>query len=152
MKDKEIKFIETTFEKSNFMHLTGVELTNKDMNAKSFYDRCIHNRIKGNEIVERPDGNTKNKLLVLNNLMFIHKNARMIGDYSQNKIFLYSNKIIGNVSSCFEFIQKGNYYICNTSLKEDIRKLTFDQGKVICIACKNIQDLKYNEITYVNEK
>lgn len=87
LQDKEIKMLETKFEKANFMHLTGVKLTNKYMNANSFYDRCIHKRIKENEIEERPDGNTKNKLLVLNNLMFIHKNARIIGDYSQDRIF-----------------------------------------------------------------
>lgn len=152
LKGKEIKMLETRFKKANFMHLTGVNLKNKNINANSFYDRCIHKRIKENEIEERPDGNTKNKLSVLNNLMFIHKNARIVGDYSQDRIFLHSNKVIGNVSSCLGFIQKGNYYICNTSLKEDIRKVTFNQGKIICIVCKNIQDLKYNQITYINKK
>ena len=89
LKNKKIEMIETKFKKANFMNLTGVKLNNKNINAKSFYDRCIHKRIKESDIEERPDGNTKNKLLVLNNLMFIHKNARMIGDYSQDKVLLW---------------------------------------------------------------
>ena len=43
--DEEIKYIETKFTKSNFLHLTGVELFNKNIKANSFYDRCMKNRI-----------------------------------------------------------------------------------------------------------
>ena len=41
----------------------------------------------------RKDGNTIKKMSVLAMLMNIHKNAKMIGDYDGNKIFL-SLKII----------------------------------------------------------
>lgn len=85
-------------------------------------------------------------------LMNIHKNAKIIGDYDKNKIYLHSNKIIGNINSCLGFIKKDNYYICNTSLKEDIRKITYNHRKIICILSKKIQEEKYNEITYLNKK
>ena len=152
LKEGRIEMIETAFKKANFMHLTGVKLMNKNMNANSFYDRCIHKRIKESDIAEREDGNKKRKLSILNHLMFIHKNARMIGDYSKDKVFLISDKMIGNVSGVLGFIPKSKYYICNTSLKEDIRKITFNQAKIIGIVCKKIQDLKYSEITYMNKK
>lgn len=152
LQDQKIKFLETKFTKANFLHLTGVKIVNRKMNAKSFYSKCIANRIKEDEIEEREDGNTKNKLSVLNNLMYIHKNARSIGDFNQNRIFLYSDKIIGSISACLGFIANGNYYICNTSLKEDIRKITCNRAKIVCIACKQIQDLKYNKITYIDER
>lgn len=152
LENQKINYIETQFTKVNFLHLTGVKIVDNKINANYFYNKCIANRLKESEIEERADGNTKKKLSVLNHLMFIHKNARMIGDYSQDKVFLISNKVIGNVSGVLGFIPKGKYYICNTSLKEDIRKITFNQAKIICIICKKIQDLKYNEITYINKK
>ncbi len=152
LENQRIKKFETKFTKVNFLHLTGIKLVDKRTNAKFFYNKCIANRIKEDEIEEREDGNTRNKLSVLNNLMYIHKNARIIGDFNQNRIFLYSDKIIGSISACLGFISNGNYYICNTSLKEDIRKITCNRAKIVSIACKPIQDLKYNKITYIDEK
>lgn len=100
----------------------------------------------------RDDGNTIKKISVLPILMNIHRNGKIIGDYNQNKIYLYSNKIIGNTNSCLGFIKKDKYYICNTSLKEDIRKIVYNHKKIVCILSKKIQEKKYNEITYLNKK
>lgn len=100
----------------------------------------------------RKDGNTITKISVLPMLMNINRNAKMIGNYNQRKIYLRSNKIIGNINSCLGFIKKDNYYICNTSLKEDIRKISYNQKKIVCILSKKIQERKYNEITYLNQK
>lgn len=150
--NQEIKYLETKFTKANFLHLTGVKLEDKRINARFFYNKCIANRIKEEEIRERKDGNTKNKLFVLRDLMCIHENARIIGNFKQNRTFLFTEKLIGNITSCLGFISKEKYYICNTSLKEDIRKITYNRRKIICIVCKKIQDLKYHEITYIDEK
>jgi len=100
----------------------------------------------------REDGNTVKKISVLPILMNINKNAKMLGDYVQDKVYLHSDKIIGNINSCLGFVKKDNYYICNTSLKEDIRKIVFNHKKIICILSKKIQERKYNEITYINKK
>ncbi len=91
-------------------------------------------------------------MLVLSMLMSIHKNAKIIGDYDRNRIYLHSDKIIGNINSCLGFIKKDKYYICNTSLNEDIRKITDNHRKIICILSKKIQEKQYNEITYINKK
>lgn len=139
-------------QKRNFLHLTGVHILNKKITAKSFYNRCLANRIREEDIQEREDGNTRNKLFILNNLMYIHKNAKMIGDFCQDKIFLFTKKIIGDTTAGLGFIPSGNYYVCNTSLKEDIRKITYSRRKIVGIVCKQIQDFKYNEFTYIDEK
>lgn len=49
-KEEEIKYIETKFTKSNFLHLTGVKILNENIKANSFYDRCIKNRISETDI------------------------------------------------------------------------------------------------------
>ncbi len=100
----------------------------------------------------RKDGNTQTKLIVLPMLMNISKNARMIGDYDKNKIYLQSDKIVGNVNSCLSFIKYNNYYISNSSLKEDIRKIVYNHKRIICILSKKIQEKEYNEITYIDKK
>lgn len=90
--------------------------------------------------------------MVLPMLMNISKNAKMIGDYDKNKIYLQSDKIIGNVNSCLSFIKYNNYYISNSSLKEDIRKIVYNHKRIICILSKKIQEKEYNEITYIDNK
>lgn len=47
---EDVKYIETKFTKSNFLHLTGVKILNKTINAKSFYDMCTKNRILERDI------------------------------------------------------------------------------------------------------
>lgn len=149
-KDRKVKYIETKFTKSNFLHLTGITMLNPKINANMFYNQCLHNRIEEKLLGYRKDGNTIKKMSVLAMLMNIHKNAKMIGDYDGNRVFLYSNKLIGNINSCLGFIPKDKYYICNTSLKEDIRNITYNHKKIICILSKKIQEKQYNEITYIN--
>lgn len=100
----------------------------------------------------RKDGNTQTKLMVLPMLMNISKNAKMIGDYDKDKIYLQSDKIIGNINSCLSFIKCNNYYISNSSLKEDIRKIVYNHKRIICILSKKIQEKEYNEITYLDKK
>ena len=149
---KKIDYIETKFTASNFLHLTGLKLLNKKITAGNFINQILAHRISKKDITEKEDGTTKLKLQVLHRLMNIHKNAKLIGDYNNNRIYLFSQKIIGDTYSCMGIIQKNNYFICNTVLKEDIRKLIVNQKKIICILTKNIPDLKYKKITYINEK
>lgn len=75
----------------------------------------------------------------------------MTGDYNNTKLYLSTQKLVGNVNICMGFIKKGNYYIPNTALKEDIRNITTEQAKIIAIMVKNVKDAKYKEITYLNK-
>lgn len=92
------------------------------------------------------------KLSVLNNLLDINKTARIIGNYSSCNIYLYSEKMVGNVIGCLGFIKTGRYYICNTALKVDIRKVTTNNKKIVCILSKQINENKYKEISYISKK
>lgn len=49
-KDDKIRYVETKFNKSNFLHLTGVKLLNENMKAIPFYNKCLKNRIKESDI------------------------------------------------------------------------------------------------------
>lgn len=44
------------------------------------------------------------------------------------------------------------YYIPNTLLKKDIRKLTLKQYPIICILKKKINEEKYQMVTYISKK
>lgn len=91
------------------------------------------------------------KLSVLNNLLDINKTACIIGDYSSSNIYLYSEKMVGNIIGCLGFIKAGRYYICNTTLKVDIRKLITSNKRIVCILSKQINENKYKEISYINK-
>lgn len=149
---EDISYIETRFTASNFLHLTGLELVNKRITPGNFLNQLLAHRVSEKDIKERKDGTTILKLQVLNRLMQINQHAKMIGDYGDSRVHLYSQKIIGDIYSCMGFIQKNNYFICNTVLKEDIRKVTFNQKRIICILSKNIPDLTYKDINYIDEK
>ena len=83
--------------------------------------------------------------------MQIDKKARIVGDYNSQKLYLSTDKLIGNINMCLGFIKENNYYIANTALKEDIRNIVEEQGRIVLILKKNIKDKKYNEILYKNK-
>ena len=64
------------------------------------------------------------KLSVLSQIMNIHKTAKMVGDYDNTKSVLFTEKIVGTVTACVGFVREGNYYLPNTTLREDIRTIT----------------------------
>ena len=80
--------------------------------------------------------------------MQIDKKARIIGDYNSQKVYLSTEKLIGSVNMCLGFIKENNYYIANTALKEDIRNIVEEQGRIVLILKKNIKDKEYSEIIY----
>lgn len=148
--NKEIKFIETKFLKSNFFHLTG--LISNQVNPKIFFEKCLKKQIKTNEIKIKEDGTTMLKLQVLHNLMCINKNAKIIGDFDENKLYLSTDKIIGNTNACLGLKKIDKFYVSNTALKVDIRKISKNNKQVICILAKKITENKYTKITYINHK
>lgn len=92
------------------------------------------------------------KLSILNNLLDINKTARIIGNYSSCSIYLYSEKMVGNIIGCLGFIKVGRYYVCNTALKVDIRKVITNNKRIVCILSKQINENKYKEISYISEE
>ena len=60
---------------------------------------------------------------MLPEMVNIHKIARMIGSYDQSKVLLYTERLVGSVRGCMGFVTEGDYYVPNTVLREDIRKI-----------------------------
>lgn len=148
-----ISYLETVFLSRNFLHLTGVNISNKNVKSSSeFYDLCIKNQLSISDFEFNSNGTTTKKLNILQNIMQIYKIARIVGEYNGLKKYLYTEKLIGIVNYCIGCINENNYYIPNTVLKEDIRDIVYNQYKVMFILRKEIKDKKYKEITYKNNK
>lgn len=151
-KRKDIHYLEMLFLASNFLHLTGINITNKKIKSSTdFYNLCLKNQITVSDFKFNSNGTTSMKLQILPQIIQIQKICKMTGDYNNTKLYLSTQKLVGNVNICMGFIKKGNYYIPNTALKEDIRNITTEQAKIIAIMVKNVKDVKYKEITYLNK-
>lgn len=143
-------FFEAAFFPRHFLHLTGVDLTNKNTSGSSdFYKRALKGQLSVNDFSLATDGTTEMKLFVLPQLVKIHRSARMIRDYSFTKSLLYTEKIAGTIFACLGFIRNNKYYIPNTALKEDLRDITVKpQKRVLAIFKKPIPQPRYDEICY----
>lgn len=141
-------YIEVLFQKSNYLHLTGLELKNK-ISASSFYDRCIRKRLSINDFEFKENGTAELKLSVLSQLMNINKVAKMIGNYNNSKPKLYTEKLTGNVHACMGLVKDGECYYPNTGLRQDTRDLIKDQGRIIAIFYKTFSEKIYSNSTYI---
>ena len=149
---KEIMYAEASFFKTNFLHLTGVEiLSNHSYAAKDFYDRCIAQRLSPNDFEFASDGTTELKLSILpKTLRNKSLNAKMIGDFNESGIYLYTEKLVGNSNACMGFIWNSTFgaYIPNTFLKIDIKKKVKIPFQVIAVYRKDADNPNYSEAVY----
>ena len=144
--DNKSDMLETAFYPRNFKHLTGVK---SKLSSVQFFNNALDNKLSYKDITLLNDGTVNLKLNVLLNLMNIHLNARMIGNYEQSGIKLFSDKFAGTVTSAMGFIEENGYYVPNTVLKEDLRNLTVrPQQRVIAIFIKPQVDKLYTEVSY----
>lgn len=155
-KNNKIEYVEVLFLARNFMHLTGVrsiENNGKYKKANQFYNACLNNKLSYKDIIIKEDGTTKLKLDIISNLANIDKKCKMIGMYDNSKEQLITDMLIGNIHMCVGLIkEQGKYYIPNTLLKEDIRKLTVEQYPITAILKKKINEEKYQTLTYISKK
>lgn len=150
----EIKAVAT-----NFLHLTGVSVNEKNIlndiedrnsNVKEvFYLKCLNGRLKENDFEIKKDGSTYQKLDVILTTLNMSKNAKMIGDYNEQRVYLQTDKLVGNTNSCLGLCRNGNYYAPNTVLKGDIRDDTHNVSRVLAVLSKQINEHDYNEKKYV---
>jgi hypothetical protein len=140
--------METVFNQDNFLHLTGVEV-NKNIGANNFYNLCIASRLRIEDFELRTDCTTELKLSVLDRLINIEHTAKMMGDFNGQRPKLYTEKIVGNIYACIGFVKgKDQFFIPNTSLKEDVRDVVTHANRVIAIYSKGIDDREYNALLY----
>lgn len=155
-KNNRVEYIEVLFLARNFMHLTGVrslEKSGKYKKANQFYNACLNNKLSYKDIIIKDDGTTKLKLDIISNLVNIDKECKMIGMYDNSKKELITDILVGSVHMCVGLIRDSKtYYIPNTLLKEDIRKLTIERYPIIGILKKKINEEKYQTLTYISKK
>lgn len=144
-------YFEAAFLPKNFLHLTGVELVSSSFSGSSdFYNKCLNGQLSPHDFSFAPNGTTDMKLMILPQLMKIHKSAKMIGDYNFSKSLLYTEKLAGNISACLGFVRDDKYYIPNTALKEDIRDITIKpQQRILAIYKKSILQRFYTNLSYL---
>ena len=138
-----------TFRPNNFMHLTGLETPGNKISSADFFNACMTNRLSPGHIAISKDGTTEMKLKVLPELMHIHKNARMIGDFSQTGVKLYTEKLVGNVYACMGFVLSGSRYVPNTALNYDIRDISKNRKRILAIFGKPGFGDIYRELCYL---
>lgn len=143
--------VEASFRDSNFLRLTGVT---SPLNGSDFYRACMDNMLSLEQFDFKKD-TTELKLQVLNQAMQIDQTAKMIGDFNNSGIRLYSEKIVGTVTVCMGFVKnnKIGYYVPNTVLKSDTRDKSIPPVlKIACVLKKPINSPKYELITAIGKK
>ncbi len=155
-KDNLVKSLEIHFGKDNFQHLTGVELVDKQGNvrkhvAELFYEKCVKNKLRKDEIAVKQDGTTNLKLAALPIMMEIQKVTKIEGDYNNRRPYLIADKIIGNVNFCLGLLldEKKKYYVPASTLLEDIKKITNAPSQVLAIFSKGKDERIYKKVRHV---
>lgn len=167
-KHNKVEIIETVFKKSNFLHLTGIQvyentnitdidiLQQKEIYSKAnkFFDKCISKRLSEKDFEFSEDGKTILKLEVLPLIVTKNLSAKMFGLYNNSKPALYTERLIGGVSACLGFvkIKNNNYYVPNTLLNQDIRTITTGYNRVVAVYRKHIKEHSYSELVYLAKK
>ena len=141
--------METQFKAEYYLHLTGVE-TNGGIDALQFYSLCMNSQLKTSDFELRPDGTTELKLSVLDRLIHVESAAKMLGDFNHTRPKLYTEKIVGNIYACMGFVMSGNsqFYIPNTTLKEDVRDVVTKAHQVVAIFSKPVSEPVYTKLLY----
>ena len=166
-KHNRIYSIEVEFNASNFLHLTGVELTenfmksvtvgregNKSSFANKFYEKCINKRLSIRDFKLSKDGTTQLKLEILPRLMKKDLSANAIGDFGTYHIKLYTEKIVGSSNGCMGFVfdNKVKKSVPNTVLKVDIRNISSETRRILITYRKKKCEKDYSEIVHIANK
>lgn len=144
-------YTEVKFRSYNFLHFTGVDLR-KGLNANDFYRFALNNRLSERDFCFKNNHTTELKLKVLDTIMCIDTKARMIGNYIGPHLELYTEKVTGTTTACLGLIAKGDCYIPNSVLSEDIRSIVQKPpGKIFAIFKKPINGTLYTQLTYKSQ-
>lgn len=141
---------ETIFSPRNFLHLTGVKINAQQINNSSdFYIKALKQVLQPTDFSFAADGTTEKKLSILPQVIRIYHNAKMVGEYNSIQSLLYTEKLAGTTVSCLGFVFDNGFYIPNTALKEDIRKITHrPQQRMLAIFRKDVESNCYQELCY----
>ncbi|MBP3595436.1 MAG: hypothetical protein J6J44_12960 [Lachnospiraceae bacterium] len=154
--NSEIESIEIVFRPSNFQHLTGLQLLDKQGKQKQncaveFYHKCTGNNLNIAEVRFKDDGTTPLKLDALPSLMDLTNITKIIGDYDESKKWMEADVIVGGINFCLAVSEdKDGSYFPRSGLLEDIRNITRKSSQVLAIFQKKLSDKEvYKKICYV---
>lgn len=143
---------EIQFDRTNFMHLTGVKFENTErIPPDSFYVLCLSRRLRTEQFDLAPDGTTVSKLRILPAMLGkSNLGANMIGDYYDQKPKLITDKLAGNVRGCIGVVYDVDResYFPNTVLNLDMRHSVRNQQRIIATYRKGKGESKYTELVY----
>lgn len=148
--------VELQFERTSFMHLTGVKFRDGErMPPDTFYTLCTQKRLSVDDFCLAEDGTTEMKLAVLPSLFGSkYLSANMIGDFTNRHPALFTEKLAGNERACVGFtFDKGlGCYAPNTVLKLDMRDEISNRQRIIAAYRKRKDDVQYSELVYKAKK
>lgn len=151
-----VEAMELLFEKTNFMHLTGVKFEDgKRLPPDTFYNLCIQKRLSINDFCLAEDGTTGMKLEVLPNIFGSkYLAANMVGDFNDRRPALFTDKLAGNERACvgFKFDKDIECYAPNTVLKLDMRDVISNRQRIISAYWKKKDDPQYCDLVYKAKK
>lgn len=165
-----IQCIETSFQRKNYLHLTGLDYKNKQtlkrsgvhvdrMDAEEFYDRLKSNDLTIIKDISFIKGSTQDEIdkyfkytqLKLNNLSLLTSiayKAEYVGKYKGNQDF---DLIINRNLSSIAFKQDGNTFIPISSLYGKANDVATDICPVVAIFSKSKEQQNF-QLVYLNAK
>lgn len=151
-----IDYIELIFPIRNYMHLTGVTITDKEGNvlpSTQFYKQCLENRIQTNQITFKDDGTTTGKLKLLPNLTKMVTSANLTVIYNSGRPYLKCERLVGKVNFCLAITKDRKYYVPVSCIDGDIRDFGNNPSKILAIFSKPVfTENKYRKIRYLSKK
>lgn len=151
----QIEYFESVFLSRNFQHLTGLDFVDKNgilrHNSTYFYQKCLINSLKENEIKFRSDGTTELKLHALPLITNFLKSSKMTAIFNFTRPKLSIERLVGTTTFCLGFIKDSRYYVPSSCLLEDIRSLSNTTSQILAILSKpaNKDFPVYKDLCYV---
>lgn len=146
------QFIETRATNDNFIHLTGINITDKKITAAKFYENILDRKVSEEDFELKKDGTSELKLKVLPYIMEINKYSKIMGVYNNKRPKLRTDKLVGNITASLGFILTGKYYVPNTVLNGDIRDDIEKSQRVLAILSKEVKEQNYSQIETIAKK
>lgn len=147
---------EVLFERTNYMHLTGVKFEDgKYIPPDTFYTLCLARRLSVDDFEFAQDGTTEQKLFVLPGIVGTNNlAANMIGDYTDRRPTLITDKLAGNVRGCVGIVYDSarKNYAPNTVLNLDMRLSIQNRQRIIATYRKHKTEEQYTELVYKAKK
>jgi len=151
-----LSYLELSAKDYNFLHLTGVTLSNANIRANNFINSLSN--IQPQDFNFR-DGTTHLKLEILSDVVNPSKTFRAVGDYNNGHPLIKADVMIGGKKCCMGLVEaKNGKYMPSTALKSDVNKeikntektTRIKEGKqIFAMMQKESCDKEYRTISYL---